>query len=307
MTRDQWHREEPREVRPFFQAERAEASLTSSAIRLFKLSERSTETGFDLDEIDFQKLNISVFPTISDPQRWLPQDLKPDDLEVILVLTQTFLKRSEVLRRFTLGVESSPEKWEISRDELSEFAGGRNVEVSIILCLRSDRAPKPGEPFIAGHWLAKKTFALKSRATPTLFDLRTRTDDEWVAAGLPPKTLYYVEYAGGIAEELEDGGSVATVYIHIDAHNRLVSSSSLGDAFQPMLASEIVLSVLTESLSDWGDLDVIHAQSPLATLLRQLGKETSALKLQDLKALVAKPGRARALLQDRLSVVQALR
>ncbi|MER8701346.1 hypothetical protein [Mesorhizobium sp. M1273] len=301
-----WHREEPREVRPFFQAQKAEDALQASAIRLYKHGDVSIETSFDLDEIDFQKLDLAVHPVLADPSNWMPAGLTSDDLEVVLVATHSFLKRSMIIERYTVGDGDPPDRWNIGSDVLSDFAGGRNLELSLALCLRSDRAPIPGAPFVGGHWVARKTFALRSRSAHTLFDLRTRTDEDWIAASLPAKTLYFVEYAGGIAEEPEEGGSVATVYIHLDAHNRLVSSPALGEAFQPMLAAEIVQSVLSDSYDDWKDLQAPHPNSPLTTLLKQLGKE-NAMKLEDLKSIVASPARAKALLQDRLSVVQSLR
>ncbi|TPL03743.1 MULTISPECIES: hypothetical protein [unclassified Mesorhizobium] len=300
-----WHRTEPREVRPFFQLQSAEDSLRSCRIKLFKDSDISDETSFDLDEIAFQKLDPIVFFSVVGPETWLPSGLEASDLELVLVATHPFLKRSEVLASLPLS-ESLPTDWAISPEILGRFAGGRNLKLTVAICLRYDREPMPGSPFVVGHWLAQKTFSLKSRATPTLFDLRTRTDEEWVAAHFPPKTLYFVEYAGGIAEESEEDTYVARVYIHIDAHNKLVSSPSLGDAFQPFLATEIVLSILTESFSEWKSLDTPHSGSPLATLLQQLGK-SSPITLSALKDAINTPGRARAILQDRLAVVQAIK
>ncbi|MCF6121202.1 hypothetical protein L2449_30745 [Mesorhizobium muleiense] len=300
-----WHRTEPREVRPFFQTQNAEESLRSCRIRLFKGGDISDETSFHLDEIDFQELEPVIFPSVVNPKIWLPSGFGASDLELVLVATHPFLKRSDVLASLPLS-DTLPTEWTISPETLSRFAGGRNLNLTIAICLRGDREPLPGSPFVVGHWLAQKTFFLKSRATPTLFDLRTRTDEEWVAAQFPPKTLYFVEYAGGIAEEGEEDMYVAIVYVHIDAHNRLVSSANLGDAFQPFLAAEIVLSILTESLSEWKDLEAPHPTSPLATLLQQLSKN-SPMALDTLKNAVITPGRARALLQDRLAVVQAIK
>jgi hypothetical protein len=188
---------------------------------------------------------------------------------------------------------------------LERFGGGRNLELILALCLRTDRPPAPGTPFVAGHWIAKKSFLLRSRTMPTLFDLRTRKDEEWIAKGFPPKTFYAVEYIGGIDTELDEGASVATVWIHIDAHNKMVSSP-LGESFQPMLAAEIISSILLESFREWKDSDNIDPASPLTTLIKQLGKE-SIITLSVLKSLVSNPPLLKATLQDRLSVVRSLR
>lgn len=300
-----WHREEPREVRPFFAAIAAEEAIAESAVRLFSGGEVFTDSSFDLEEIDFQRLEATILPVLANPSQWMPDGLAQQDLEIVLIARHSFLKQSTVIARHSLADGEIPTEWAVSRDVLDGMAGGRNLELTLALCLATDRPPSLGSPFVAGHWLARKHFILRSRTNPSLFDLRTRTDEEWLAAGYPPKTFYAVEYAGGMADEMADGSSVATVYMHVDAHNRMVASP-IGETLQPILASEIILSVLVESLDDWKDVLSPPPSSPLSTLLKQLSKEGTTT-LEDLRKLVLQPSRARALFQDRLSVLKALK
>lgn len=299
-----WHREEPREVRPFFEAINAEEALDACTIRLFDGTDARTETSFDLDEIDFKKLAPSIQTALPEPQLWLPSGLAPSELELVLVARHAFLKRSELVQSASLA-GPIPSEWIVGPEVLARMGGGRNLELILALTLRTDREPAPGAPFVVGHWLAKKPFLLRSRTMPTLFDLRTRNDEDWVAKGYPAKTFYAVEYIGGIDTELDEGASVATVWLHVDAHNRMVSSS-LGEAMQPALAAEIISSILMESFKEWKDADAAEPASSLSTLLKQLGKE-KPLSLAGLKALVANPPLLKATLQDRLSVVSALK
>lgn len=299
-----WHREEPREVRPFFHAIEAEEALDGCGIRLFDGTEPRMETSFDLDEIDFKKLRPALQLALVDTQLWLPTGLAADDLELVLIARHAFLKRSELVHSTGLE-EAVPNEWIVGPEVLARIGGGRNLELTLAITLRTDREPAPGVPFVAGHWLARKSFLLRSRTMPTLFDLRTRRDEDWVAKGYPAKTFYAVEYIGGIDTELDEGASVATVWVHVDAHNRMVSSS-LGEAMQPSLAAEIISSILLESYKEWKDVEAIESASPLSTLLKQLGKE-KPLSLGGLKALVANPPLLKATLQDRLSVVAALK
>ncbi|WP_326914463.1 hypothetical protein [Sphingopyxis chilensis] len=304
MATQQWHREEPRDVRPFFAAINAERCLDASGLRLFANGDVMQDASFELDEIDFKKLEPVVHIAVADPSKWLPAELAIDELELTLIARHGFLKRSEILASVSLG-DPLPSTWSISADALARFGGGRNMLVTLAICLRSDRAPAPGSPFVPGHWIAKKSFLLRSRSMPTLFDLRVRTDEEWTAAGYPPKTFYSVEYLGGIDAELEEGASVATVYVHADAHNKMVSSQ-IGEALQPMLGAEIIAAILVESLKDWQNADQVDPASPLTTLLKQLGKE-KPLTLQGLQALISRPSLLKATLQDRLSVVAAVK
>lgn len=299
-----WHREEPREVRPFFHAMAAAGALDACGIRLFDGTDPRTETSFDLDDIDFKKLTPAVQIVLANAELWQPEGLTNSDLELVLVARHPFLKRSEVIHSIQLA-EELPGEWVIGPETLVRMGGGRNLQLTLALTLRHDRQPSPGAPWVAGHWLARKSFLLRSRTMPTLFDLRTRNDDEWVAKGYPAKSFYAVEYIGGIDTELDEGASVATVWIHTDAHNKLVSSS-LGEALQPLLAAEIISSIVLESFREWKESKDVDAASPLATLLKQLGKE-KPLSLGGLKALVANPPLLKATLQDRLSVVAALK
>jgi hypothetical protein len=298
-----WHRTEPREVRPFFGAVKAEEALENSGIRLFANSDTAFDTTFDLDEIDFQKLEPVLQISLSDPALWMPESFSAKELELVVIARNSFLKRSAIISSYTLSgplLTDCP----IGPETLEELGGGRNVQFTIALCLSSDRPPVPGTPFVTGHWLARKSFLLRSRTMPALFDLQTRTDEAWKAAGFPAKTFYAVDYAGGIAGEMEDGSSVATVYVHIDAHNKMVGSAA-GDTLQPILASEIIHTIILASREDWKDLDNIVPSSPLATLAKQLG-QSAPLSLEELKTLSNSPAILRAILQDRLSVIRSL-
>lgn len=299
-----WHREEPREVRPFFLATKAKDALVKSGIRLFENTDVLDDVKFDLDEPDFQKLAPVIKIDVVDPAQWLSPGLSKSDLELVLIARHSFLKRAETIHRTTLDVPL-PDEWVIDAETLDNFAGGRNLELTLAICLADDRDPIPGQPFVQGHWLAIKSFTLRTRNTPNLFDVRTRTDEEWIAAGFPAKTTYAISYSGGIETQQDEGSSVATVWVHIDAHNKM-TSSSLGEVLQPFLASEIVCEILVGSKKDLDGIETVEAGSPLATILKQLGKE-KPMSLDGLKELVAKPSMLKATLQDRLAVLSALK
>jgi hypothetical protein len=300
-----WHREEPREVRPFFTAVDAERALAASGIRLFDDDDFNYDTvDFDLDEIDFSKLSPVLQINVVDPDQWLPKALGLGELEVVLVASNTFLKRSEVIRRTKLNAKL-PVEWVVEKATLDQLGGGRNLQLTLALCLSEDREPDPGSPFVVGHWLSRKTFAIRTRSAATLFDLRARTDEEWIAAGFPAKTMYSVDYIGGIDAELDDGASVATVYMHVDAQNRMISTS-LGDSLQPLLAAEIILSIILDSKKEWENSTDVDNNSPLFKLMKQLGGD-NPITVAELKDLTARPALMRARLQDRLSVLSALK
>lgn len=300
----QWHRSEPRDVRPFFRVD-AEQALDETTIRLFDDGDALPDDGFDLDEVDFQRLAPSILPVVVEPAAWLPTGFSANDFDLVVIARHSTLKRSEVLHRQSLADAIVPEV-AVSKNVVDALAGGRNAQFITAICLADDRAAQPGAPYIVGHWIARKTVSLRPRTNPTLFDLRTRSDEEWSNAGYPAKTLYAVDYSGAIeVESDEDAPSVATVYVHEDAYNRMVSSP-LGSQVQPLLAAEIITTILQLSFKEWSKLDAAPPGSPLARFHEEFSK-SGEVSFDQLKDLVSNQApKLRAVLQDRLGATRAL-
>lgn len=301
----EWQRTEPREIRPFFGITKAEAALDGSGIRLNDDSEISHETTFDVAEDEYRSLAPVIYPSVANPQLWLPEELRPADVSLALIVRQPLLKRTEVVARYRLD-EQIPEELEITEEVLSRFGGGRNLQITLAIALDADRQPSPGIPFVIGHWLAKKVFQFRSTNNPVLFDIRTRSAEEWTENFYPENTFYAVEYQGGIEAPQDEGSiSIATVFVHADRYETLVDTK-FGDALQPFWASEIIAQILTESLRDWEGLEEAPENSPLANLLNKISKNKK-MRLPELAALTKNPAKLKAQLQSQLSVLSALR
>ena len=300
----QWHRTEPRDVRPFFRVD-AERAVDETTIRLFEDGDALQDDSFDLDEIDFQKLAPTIYPKVADVTAWLPDGFSAADFELALIARHATLKRSEILHRQSL---ADPVVAEVSVDKriIETLAGGRNAQFVTAICLAGDKPPQPGAPYVVGHWVARKAISVRPRTNPTLFDLRTRSDEQWKLAGYPAKTFYTVDYAGGIEVEAdEDAPSVATVYIHENAYNRM-TTSSLGMQLQPLLGAEIITTILQVSWKEWSKLDVAPPKSPLARFHEEFNK-SGQVTFEQLKDLVSNQApKLRAVLQDRLGATRAL-
>jgi len=142
-------------------------------------------------------------------------------------------------------------------------------------------------------------------STGRFFDVQLRTDEEWAAAGYPAKTFYAVDYHGGICNETEPDSSIATVWVHADAYSRM-SNERLGDEIQKILAVEVIVQILQESIEEWKDRETAEPRSPLATLLRKINPDTP-ISIADLRSLVEGPRRntLRPLLHDDIGLVRA--
>ena len=299
----EWHRSEPREVRPFFQTKSAEHALEGSKIRLFKDADSSSDSKFDINEADFERLEPTFFPSIARSDLQIPEDFF-NEIDLVIIGRQAVLKRSQVIARWPIH-SPIPDEFAVPRNALVELGGGRGTEFTLALCLTADHDRLPGLPFVMGHWIASKTFSMRSLSTPAVFDVQPRTDEEWVAAGYPAKTLFVVDYLGGIELEADLDSSVARVWLHADAYSSMIGSA-VGPALEPMISVETILTILQTSLVDWKSLETPPPNSPLATVLRQLSKSGRRLSLSDLRDFVQQPSKLRAHLQDQLQVVRAI-
>lgn len=302
-----WHRSEPRDVRPFFDVARAEDAVLESKIRLFEGAAPSNDALFDIEEPDLQRLKLVVLPNIVPVEQWMPSGYTADEFGLVVLATNPFLRNSTVIIEHSLA-ETLPAHVEIDHDTLVELGGGRNLNVTIAVHLRADRPPSPGRPFVVGHWLSRKDFAIRTPNTGRFFDVRLRTDEEWIAAGFPAKTFYHVDYHGGICEQTEGDARIATIWVHGEAHNRM-SSDRLGDGIQKIIAAEIVVQILRESIEEWQEVpdSEIPARSPLAMVLKKLSPG-SLITVADLKALVdgSRKDHLRPMLQDEAGLVRSL-
>lgn len=303
---DEWHRSEPRAVRPFFSAKAAEEAVYGSTIQLSEGAEPSGETLFNLDEFELRKLAITVKPILADAKGWLPDGYTAKDFNLVVVARNSLIKRSIVLAN-DLASSFHGKAVELLPEQTEEMGGGRNLRLTVALCLNSDKPPKTGSPFVVGHWLSSKTFTIREKSLATYFDVRSRTDKEWEEAGYPAKTFYSVEYSTGISDEPADESStgIAVVYIHVDAYNRMAGGERIGDVLQPILTVEILAQILEQSRDDWIQLSEITKGSPLETFTKEL-KGTDLATLDGLKSTIEKPYLLRAILQSKWNVLSAV-
>ena len=304
--RSAWHRSEQRDVRPFFETVRAQDAVVGTTVRFFEDEEPTADAMTDIEEPDLARLQPVIFPVVVPPGQWMPEDYQPDEFGLVILATNPFLKFSSIIHEVTLGQET-PAEVAISSEALEELGGGRGLTITVAIHLRSDRIPSAGRPFVVGHWLARKDFTIRLPGTGRFFDVQPRNDEDWIQAGYPAKTLYVVDYHGGVCDETtETDSSIATVYVHSGVHNK-ITNDRLGEGIQKFLATEVIVQVLQDSIDDWKDLDTVVVRSPLAALLKNLDSG-NPMSISDLRSLVdgGRRKKLRALLQNDMSIVRAL-
>lgn len=295
-----WHRSEPKTLRPFFAVQSVEETTHQAAIKIAKGSRAVSEEVIDIDEIDLRQLHVCIIPNIVADENWLPEGFNRNELELVIFGRNPFLKNSILVGTYSFD-DAIPEEVAIPADVLQQLGGGRDLRLTVALVLAVDKEPSAGRPFSMGHWLSSKTFHLRERKLQTMFDVKTRTSEEWLEHGYPAKTLYSVVYIGGIDAAGDESGPIADVHIHIDAYNRM-AGEKIGEIVEPMLSVEMIAQVLEQSISDWADYNDAPAGSPLMNLTKKI---TNADKpsLLDLKKIVKNQSLLRAILQDKIGAL----
>lgn len=304
MSKVNWHKSAVKDVRPFFGAATLEGSLETAEIRLFEDSLFSHETSFIVEPQDAEKLCVTIKPNLNLPA--LTADtIGKGDLLLAVTAVQPFMKKTCVVATFPVSGDV-PDAIPVGDEVLTQLGGGSNISVEIALCLAKGLPKKPGSPFLHGHWLAKKSFVLRPPQLAEEFDVEAWDDDAWKKVGLPAKTLYYVDYYGGVNEPAAKDKQMAKVRVHADIHKKLTAEANqrLAKPVMATLAAEITCQILTLSFTDWEMADEVVPQSPLAAFLKRINR-VQACSLDELKELVRQTGmpKLRALLHaDQQSV-----
>jgi hypothetical protein len=295
-----WRRSEPKTLRPFFAIQTVEATTHNATIIIAKGATAVEDEVIDVDEIDLRQLQIAILPNIVPSDGWLPAGFAKDELGLVIFGRSSFLKNSIVIGSHSLDGRI-PEQIVVPADVLQRLGGGRELRLTVALVLAVDKEPQAGLPFSMGHWLSSKTFHLRERKLQTMFDVKTRTSEEWVEANYPAKTLYSVVYIGGIDSAGGETGPIADVHIHVDAYNRM-AGEKVGEILEPMLSVEMIAQVLEQSLPDWQDYDEAPAGSPLLNLTKKITSADNP-SLDKLKKIIRDQSRLRAILQDKIGLL----
>jgi hypothetical protein len=292
MTVVNWRKSASRDIRPFFGVATLEQAVEGAQVRLFEESLFTDATAFIVEEQEVAKLSITLRPNL-DEAAIAAASIPKAKLVLAVTALNPFLKKTCVVLKAPLS-GNVPDEVTIGSEVLEQLGGGSNMTIEVALCLAKELPKTPGSPFLLGHWLSKKTFDLRPPKLSEDFDIEPMDDDGWKARGLPPKTLYFVDYFGFINEPVSKDKQMAKVRIHSDVHKKLSleANAKVAKPMMAFLAAEITSQILASSLSDWEQVDEAASKSPLAAFLKRINR-IQPCTLKDLKAMVKESGMAK--------------
>lgn len=288
MSNITWRKSATKDVRPFFGTATLEKSVESAEIRLYEDGPFMVDTAHAVEPSEAQVLKIVIRPNLVLPPE-MPMDVS--DLVLAISAAQPFMKKTVTVANINASGKV-PDEIPVGSDVIDKLGGGSNVIIEVALCLGKALAKKPGSPFLLGHWLSKKSFAIKAPKLAEDFPIQPMTDEEWKQIGYPAKTLYSVHYIGGFNEPASKDGHIAKVRIHADVHKKLTleSAQRLAKPMMASLAAEITGHIILASLSEWGDVAEATPNSPLSAFLKRLARIDPAFTFDKLKKCAKEPG-----------------
>ena len=297
-----WRKSATKDVRPFFGAATLESSVESAEIRLYEDGAFMTDTAHAVEPSDSQPLDIVIRPNLSLPAE---MPMAKGDLVLAVTAVQPFMKKTIVVATHKVSGKL-PEEIGVGSDVIDKL-GGSNVTIEVALCLGRQLVKKPGSPFLLGHWLSKKSFAIKTPKLAEAFPIEPMTDEQWKLSGYPAKTLYTVQYIGGFNDPVGKDSHLATVRIHADVHKKLTleSAQRLAKPMMASLAAEITAHIIAASVSEWEGADEAANGSPLSAFLKRIERIDPKFTFEKFKEFAKEPGmpRLKALLHaDQQSV-----
>jgi hypothetical protein len=269
----QWRRTETRAVRPFLTISQC---IDSIQLRLLSSQTFSDDTAFVLRQEDLGNFKPEFrFDINRDSIEVLwPNGSKV--LELVIRATDLRLRRSQMI--FKQVIDRVPESWEIPQDIFQRLAWTAGVKFTVALVLVSSRTPIPGEPFLRGHWVARKDFSVGLQVQKSIFPIERWTANDFVKHGLPPDSAFWIDFiTDDFNRRFEESEEAFRVCFRADVYDALAESQNTvaGKAVMSILFSEITADVLWMGMRSLGLGDELKRGGVINDLVVKILKATN--------------------------------
>ncbi|GIW91342.1 MAG: hypothetical protein KatS3mg109_1774 [Pirellulaceae bacterium] len=252
-----WQRTETRVVRPF---ESADACLAGVSLRLSRDADFDQRTSFDPSEVELRDISpefrLAVEPSALKASR-LPD---ASELSLVIRLADARLRRSELV--FESGLDNLPQTWAVPPHVTQRFSWKFGVDATVALVLRSGQLPRPGQPFMRGHWVARKDFSVRCRAEPHVFLIERWTAEDFARHGLARDGAYWIQFiTDDLNTRFDEPGQAFRVCLRADVYDTLVQAQETPQAraLFSTIAAEILSEVLWRGLHSLdGDEEIVQ-------------------------------------------------
>lgn len=271
MRRD-WVRTESRTVRPFPSLDEC---LAHVQFRVSPDRDFDGRTSFDASELtdispefrlDIDRSALEVAGVVA-----------PSDVSLVIRLADLRLRRSELV--FESAPDAAPGTWTVPRPVLGRFSWKTGVEATVALVLREDREPRVGQPYLRGHWVARKDFSVRPRAAPRSFPIERWTAEDFAKRGLPKDTAYWIDFiSDDLNQRFENPGEALRVCLRADVYDALAAAEDTdqGRGVMTLVLTDILAETVFRGLREGGSSADLERGGLLDSALGKVSRATGA-------------------------------
>jgi hypothetical protein len=125
-----------------------------------------------LEDHEWDEIAPSLLPSIDASSLLAAVGPSAEALELALLVRDPTFKRRTLLKRWSVTC-ALPEQIEIKREWLEEFGHGREIHLTLAVCLVRPLPDAPGLPTVPGSWVCQKTFELRQSRLQSQSPLRS--------------------------------------------------------------------------------------------------------------------------------------
>lgn len=248
-------------------------------LKLFPDAGFDERTSFDASEVDLGNVSPEFLLAVDHSVLEASPLATSHDLSLALVIrfADVRLRRSELV--FQSELPSLPETWAVPTDVRNRFSWRFGVDASVALVLTSDRPIKAGQPFMRGHWVARKDFSIRRKAEPRAFPIECWTPEDFARQGLPRDSVYWIQFiSDDLNGRFDDPGEAFRVCLQADVCDafRYAEETPQARALFSMIVAEILAEVLWRGLSNLDAGEEIERGGLLHSALARVAKATNA-------------------------------
>ena len=281
-----WTVVKPQVVRPFPEIKDA---LKTTLFRLGPDRDYETRDTYEPREVNVATLQPEFRFALADELKKLP------GLSLVISLHDASLHLSDKV--FECKLDKAPETYQLPVDVVRRFGWKAGVRVVVTIMQAADQKPKPGQPWMRGHWVARHVITIGAKPKARSFPVEPWPAEEFTRRQLPDGTVYWLEFVStNLNQKFKDPKDAFRLGIRQDVYDALATNqeSPATRAAFALLMCETVTDLIVVGFRDLEGED-LERGTTLDNLFKRLSQKTGLTK-QKVESL-AKQEDGRALIR----------
>jgi hypothetical protein len=273
-----WFRKFTRSVRPF---KYSEDLLDNIEFRLNDFESFKLEPSINVDQLQLDQINLEF--KIKLDQSSLEEELSIDPglLSLNIFIDDAMLKKRGAL--FSKNIndlefdENNDCVLTIEKSEIFKYSWTTKTKITIALVLEKNRELTIGQPYLPGHWLAKKEIPITQESDRPRFVFEVADPQKFKELGLPPDTSYFIKILGDdLNQPIEEVAEIIKIYLSKSVNNVLAKTEgkNLGNSLSDIIGYDLIATILSAGFSDLSEGEELLEDGILYTTADRASKKT---------------------------------